>query len=117
MGTILDDITLACNFIRGTSKGDAMMFAFLAFVLISSFTMLNMLIGILCEVVCATGEGERNKNTEARVREAITDLFHKMDSDNNGMIQRNEFLSMKSDKNVMNALQELDVKAKHFEMY
>jgi len=117
MGTILDDITLCCNSIRGSSKGTAMLSAFIIFVLISSFTMLNMLIGILCEVVCATGEGERNKNTEAHVRESITTLFHKMDKDGSGDITRDEFISMKKDKNVMSALQELEVKAKHFEMY
>lgn len=121
MGTILDDITLCCNSIRdqryNMGKGTSMMIAFIIFVLISSFTMLNMLIGILCEVVCATGEGERNKNSEAHVRDAITDLFHKMDKDNNGEIARDEFLSMKHDKNVMKALKELEVEPKHFEMY
>jgi hypothetical protein len=117
MGTILDDITLCCNSIRSSEKPHTMLAAFILFVLISSFTMLNMLIGILCEVVCATGEGERNKNTEAHVREAITNLFRRMDKDNNGEITRDEFLSMKRDKDVMSALQELDVKGKHFEMY
>jgi len=117
MGTILDDITLCCNYIRSTSKSWTMMTCFIIFVLISSFTMLNMLIGILCEVVCAVGEGERNKNTEGTVRESITALFKKMDSDSNGEITREEFISMKRDKNVMKALKELEVKAKHFEMY
>lgn len=117
MGTILDDITLCCNYIRSTDKMATMLSCFIIFVLISSFTMLNMLIGILCEVVCATGEGERNKNSEANVRDSITALFQKMDSDNNGEITREEFISMKRDKNVMTALKELEVKAKHFEMY
>lgn len=117
MGTILDDITLCCNNIRGSNKAPAMLTAFIIFVLISSFTMLNMLIGILCEVVCAVGEGERHKNTEAHIRESIHSLFDKMDSDQNGVINREEFMSMKRDKSVMGALQELDVKARHFEMY
>jgi len=117
MGTILDDITLACNYIRGSKKSFSMMFAFISFVLIASFTMLNMLIGILCEVVCATGEGERHKNTEASVRDAITNLFKQMDVDNNGEISRSEFLMMRRDRNVMQALAGLDVETKHFEMY
>lgn len=116
MGTILDDITLCCNNVRGSSKS-YMIAAFIAFVLISSFTMLNMLIGILCEVVCATGEGQRNTNTEANVREAITGLFQGMDKDKNGEITREEFLCMKRDPDVMKALKELEVKPKHFEMY
>jgi hypothetical protein len=117
MGTILDDITLCCNYIRSSGKQWNMMTFFILFVLLSSFTMLNMLIGILCEVVCATGEGERQKIANNSVRDAITELFHKMDKDSNGEITREEFLSMKSDKHVMKALQALEVKAKHFEMY
>lgn len=79
--------------------------------------MLNMLIGILCEVVCATGEGERARNLDQKVREAITELFNKIDKDHNGEITREEFMSMRGDKNVMDALKELQVKAKHFDMY
>jgi len=116
MGTILDDITACTNSIRG-SKKTIMLIFFIIFVLISSFTMLNMLIGILCEVVCATGEGERLKNTQANAYEAIETLFKKMDKDGSGEISRDEFLQMKDDKNVVSALKELDIKAKHFEMY
>jgi len=117
MGTILDDLTLCCNYIRSSDTPWTMLACFIIFILISSFTMLNMLIGILCEVVCATGEGERKQNSEMHVREAITDLFVGMDKDGNGEISREEFMSMKRDNHVMSALQELEVKAKHFEMY
>jgi hypothetical protein len=117
MGTILDDITLCCNSIRSSNKMVPMMTAFVMFVLISSFTMLNMLIGILCEVVCATGEGERNKNTECHVKEAITELFMTMDRNNDGEISREEFLKFKDSRKVMKALKELEVEAKHFGMY
>merc|ERR1719498_194144 len=99
MGTILDDITLCCNYIRSSGKM-SMLAAFIMFVLISSFTMVNMLIGILCEVVCATADGERSKNTDSKVREAITDLFQRIDKDGNGEITRHEFVEMRRDKNV-----------------
>lgn len=116
MGTILDDITACTNAIRGSNK-TLMLIFFIIFVLISSFTMLNMLIGILCEVVCATGEGERFKSTQESAKEAITTLFKKMDRDNNGEISRNEFMEMKRSDKVMNALKDLEIKGKHFEMY
>lgn len=120
MGTILDDITACTNSIRSDKKGGKwipMLIAFILFVLISSFTILNMLIGILCEVVGATGEGERAKNLEQRVRIAINQLFEQMDKDKNGKITREEFLSMRRHKNVMDALKDLDIKQKHFDMY
>jgi voltage-gated sodium channel len=116
MGTILDDITACTNTIRMT-KESYMLYVFIIFVLMSSFTMLNMLIGILCEVVQATAEGERFKNSAASIREAIGSLFRAMDQDGNGQISRDEFLQMKKDKDVLAALHEVDVKPKHFDMY
>jgi hypothetical protein len=116
MGTILDDITACTNSIRG-SKNTIMLIFFIIFVLISSFTMLNMLIGILCEVVCATGEGERFKTTQEQAKEAISSLFKTVDRDSNGEISREEFMMMKRSEKVMNALKDLEIKAKHFEMY
>jgi hypothetical protein len=94
-----------------------MLIFFIIFVLISSFTMLNMLIGILCEVVCATGEGERFKTTQEAAKDAISSLFKTMDGDKNGEINRKEFMVMKDDPKVMSALKDLEIKSKHFEMY
>jgi len=116
-GTILDDITRCCNTIRGGEKVQIMMTAFIVFVLVSSFTMLNMLIGILCEVVTATSDGERSRATEEHIRSSIANLFEKMDEDQNGTICRKEFLMMKDDREVCEALEDLDVEAKHFDMY
>lgn len=116
MGTILDDITYCTNTIRGSGK-TMMLVAFILFVLISSFTILNMLIGILCEVVGATGEGEREKNLQVKVRAAIGQLFEKMDKDKNGEISQQEFMSMRHNQNVLNALKDLDIKEKHFDLY
>jgi len=117
MGTILDDMTACTNSIRSSKKANLMMVFFVIFVLVSSFTMLNMLIGILCEVVTATSEGERTKAQEDQVRTAIGNLFKQLDEDGNGTISRKEFLSMKDDKSVKDALAELDVNTKHFDMY
>jgi len=117
MGTILDDLTACTNTIRTGPKAFMMMSVFIVFVLISSFTMLNMLIGILCEVVTATSEGERAKNSEAQIRESMSKLFKTMDVDGNGNISRAEFMQMKGDKEVGKALEALEVKSKHFDMY
>jgi voltage-gated sodium channel len=94
MGTVLDDVTAAANVIRATDKKDPMMTAFIIFILISSFMMLNMLIGVLVEVVGATAEGEREKAIETNVREAIAQIFNSMDKDSNREISRGEFLAM-----------------------
>merc|ERR1719375_1838652 len=70
MGTVLDDVTQMTNAIRET-ENYWMLSCSVVFILISSFMMLNMLIGVLVEVVGATAEGEREKSIETNVREAI----------------------------------------------
>jgi voltage-gated sodium channel len=116
MGTILDDVTNATNAIRN-SKRTMMLVAFIIFILISSFMMLNMLIGVLVEVVGATADGERAKSVEANVREAIAQLFDSMDKDSNREISCSEFLSMREHKQVMDALADLDIQKAHFQLY
>eukprot|EP00439_Symbiodinium_sp_Y106_P066019 s1506_g10.t1 len=50
MGTLLDDVTYCCNMIR--ESGQIFMLAvFIVFIVISSFMMLNMLLGILVEAL------------------------------------------------------------------
>jgi len=116
MGAILDDVTACSNVIR-ESGNVWMMVAFVIFILISSFMMLNMLIGILVEVVSATAEGEREKSIETNVREAIGSIFKNLDQDSNKEICREEFMAMRSNQNVMEALSELDIVKTHFHLY
>lgn len=114
--TILDDVTYASDAIR-ESKNHWMMVAFVVFILISSFMMLNMLIGVLVEVVGATAECERATNIEDKVREAIGNIFATMDDNKNNVIDREEFMKMSDSEEVMAALSELDINQTHFELY
>lgn len=116
MGTVLDDVTQMTNAIRET-ENYWMLSCAVVFILISSFMMLNMLIGVLVEVVGATAAGEKEKSVELNVREAIGEIFHRMDKDSNRAISRQEFLAMRKDKNVMDALSELDITGPHFNLY
>lgn len=116
MGTVLDDITACTDAIRGAGKPH-MLIAFIIFILIASFTMLNMLVGVLCEVVAATTDGEEKKNLEDTVSDAIQTIFQGMDENDDKMISRQEFDSMRDDPSVMEALSKLDIKDSHFKMY
>lgn len=115
-GTVLDDVTAAANGIRA-SGNNWMMAAFIIFILISSFMMLNMLIGVLVEVVGNTAEGEREKAIELNVREAISEIFDSMDKDSDREISRKEFFDMQNNKNVMDALEDLNIDSQHFHLY
>mmetsp|Transcript_127134 Transcript_127134/g.220374 ORF Transcript_127134/g.220374 Transcript_127134/m.220374 type:complete len:624 (-) Transcript_127134:265-2136(-) len=118
LGTILDDITQATNAIRTVEKPPWFrLLAFLIFVLLASMMLLNMLVGVLVEVVSATSEAEREKAIEMNVREAIADLFDHLDKDENNKISQKEFKTMKNSPNVMKALEELDIHQQHFDIY
>lgn len=116
MATILDDITACTNAIRSTNK-PMMMVAFMAAVLISSFTLFNMLLGILCEVVEATGHGEAKKNEEKALHDTIIKFFKSMDLNHDGTISREEFFSMRDEEHVMAALEKLDIEEESFNKY
>eukprot|EP00747_Dinoflagellata_sp_TGD_P185492 gnl/TRDRNA2_/TRDRNA2_42058_c0_seq2.p1 gnl/TRDRNA2_/TRDRNA2_42058_c0~~gnl/TRDRNA2_/TRDRNA2_42058_c0_seq2.p1 ORF type:complete len:738 (+),score=176.48 gnl/TRDRNA2_/TRDRNA2_42058_c0_seq2:151-2364(+) len=121
MGMLLDDLTAATDMIRqseGSSLNQTvMLLAFIVFIIISSFTVLNMLIGILVEVVSATAEGERLKSREGAAREAITNIWLKMDKDADGMITKTEFIAMKEHKEVIDSLEKLSILPEHFNKY
>lgn len=115
-GTILDDVTYCTDAIRG-EKSTVYLGLFIVFILISSFTILNMLIGILCEVVSATAESEKAKAAEGGVRDAITELFHKLDLDGSGNISEDEFMHMRDDPAVKEALEDMDIYDRYFNKY
>jgi hypothetical protein len=116
MGTILDDITAGMNVIRSSNKM-GMVLAFLVLVVISAFTLFNMLLGILCEVVQATGAGEKAKEKDKRLRETISSFFRAMDVDGNGKITRSEFARMHDHPSVMQVLSDLDIDGEKLDDY
>jgi len=114
MGTLLDDVTYCCNMIRGS--GQLIMLAiFIVFIVVSSFMMLNMLLGILVEVVASTAEGEKHKAKNVTVRQAMASILDDLGVGTDG-ITREKFMSMSDDPKIVNDLQELGIKQKHFEL-
>lgn len=59
------------------------------YILLVSFTVLNMLIGIICDIVAETTASERAKALKFRVEE----IFNDMDTDESGTVTRQEFHS------------------------
>merc|ERR1712232_211311 len=96
-GTILDDVTYCCDVTR--AAGDYHILAlFIVYILINSFTLMNMLVGILVEVVGATAEGEEKRLAEEAASESIRTIFMSMDENGNGKISKEEFLDMRTDE-------------------
>jgi len=116
MGTILDDITACTNTIRST-ENIWMLMAFIVCVLISSFTLFNMLLGILCEVVDATQTNEQTKRDTKLLHDSFYKFFRKMDEDKSGMISKAEFVKMATKPDIQSRLLELHIKQPEFEKY
>jgi len=75
-----------------------------------------MLIGVLCEVVSCTKQGEEERAVLELVREKIEAVMDKVDKDGSGMISRKEFDTMLEGPDaeiVLAALEEIDVESKH----
>lgn len=65
-------------------------FLLIFFILVASFTVLNMLIGVICEIVSSTTADEKEKLLRAKV----DDIFQQIDIDGSGTISRSEFESL-----------------------
>jgi len=116
MGTILDDVTYCADVIRSTGN-DMMLVCFVIFIIIASFMMLNMLLGILVEVVENTSNSEKARFRRDRFQEACKSILTEMDQDNDYAVSREEFMAMRENKKVQVALKEMDIDAAHFGRY
>jgi len=59
----------------------------IVFIIVGAFTVLNMLIGVICEIVSTTKKEEEEK----LLMNKVEDLFAQMDADSSGTISREEF--------------------------
>jgi len=114
-GTLLDDLSEVVHTLLAVST--PMLLVFIGFILISSFTMLNMLIGILVEVVQAEAECEKNKAKMGTVQELMDGVFKGMDQDGSGKISLEEFKDMSINPKVVACLKKLDIAPKHLKAY
>merc|ERR1719506_2724819 len=97
-GTLLDDLD---DLVRGIREDSVLMLlAFFSFILLSSFTVLNMLIGILCDVVNDTEESEKERIKVETVKEVLQAQFNRIDQDGSGKISSKEFEWLCKDKQV-----------------
>ncbi|CAD7941081.1 unnamed protein product [Amoebophrya sp. A120] len=111
-GTVIDDVSdLLYRMKDGGSGGDLL--AFFLYILISSFTILNMLIGVLVEVVSSVSVGEKEKAVISNVADQLSQVFREIDVDGSGFISRWEFDEMLSDSVVRENLIEIGVQPKH----
>eukprot|EP00927_Polykrikos_kofoidii_P015731 TRINITY_DN17027_c0_g3_i4.p1 TRINITY_DN17027_c0_g3~~TRINITY_DN17027_c0_g3_i4.p1 ORF type:complete len:792 (-),score=178.36 TRINITY_DN17027_c0_g3_i4:38-2413(-) len=65
-----------------------MMWIFIAFVVVAQFTLLNMLIGVLCQVISDSKTEEEETNKIREIKQSLNDAIRDMNFENGGNISR-----------------------------
>lgn len=83
--------------------------AFFMFILLSSFTIMNMLIGVLCEVVSTVAQSERDDAAIRVMKQSILLELKRFDIDENGRISKSELDHVMKSPTTLRVLRSLDV--------
>merc|ERR1712072_851500 len=94
-GTFMDSTGFMLSTLVFSGKPQAILCAcvFMTFILFSAITVMNMLIGVLCEVVSTVAQGEKDDAAIRLVKESILVNLKKFDN-GDGMISRNELAAV-----------------------
>lgn len=88
---------------------------FTVFFVMSSLMLLNMLIGVLCQVVDMTAQKEEEQANLRRLRKCLTEAFEMIDENCDGKIGRYEWKDMAQNKEVKQSLISLGIPADSLE--
>merc|ERR1719265_1784251 len=108
-GTLLDNLSGTMEEISADSPVVAGLF--LLFVLVGALTIMNMLIGVLCEVVSAVAAVEREEMAVNFVRHKMGGILEVIDQDGDNYISKDEFRQILEKPEAIKALAEVEVDA------
>jgi hypothetical protein len=81
----------------------------LVFLCLAALTLMNMLIGVLCEVVSAVAETEKQEMITLSVTEQMINVARRLDTDYNDMISYEEFTKIVEDPEALRCLSDVGV--------
>merc|ERR1719183_1631661 len=111
-GTLGDNITFIFEEIKAQKWSMAVVY--LIYVFLTMFTVLNMLIGVLCEVVSQVDAKSKEDILIDYVRETLLKTLMELDEESDGMISRREFDALMENQDAKAALIDLDVDPEMF---
>lgn len=106
-GTFLDNLGSVSDAILAEST--ACIILFYIFILLASCVLMNMLIGVLCEVVAAVSEVEKEGMALGFVASTLERILREADKDGDMMISKKEFCAMLTSREALLALKEVDI--------
>lgn len=110
-GTFLDGIGLISRALIDARAYLPLVFL-MVFVLASALTVMNMLIGVLCEVVSAVAASEKEDNAIRMVKDKLLVMLKDMDEDGSGLISADEIAKVLDDPAALHTLASLQVDVK-----
>eukprot|EP00927_Polykrikos_kofoidii_P069533 TRINITY_DN6504_c0_g1_i5.p1 TRINITY_DN6504_c0_g1~~TRINITY_DN6504_c0_g1_i5.p1 ORF type:complete len:807 (+),score=156.23 TRINITY_DN6504_c0_g1_i5:102-2522(+) len=81
----------------------------LCFILLASLTVMNMLVGVLCEVVSVVSSVEKEALTVNYVKSRLMAMFNEVEADNDCMISKQEFDTLLVRPQAARIIQEIGV--------
>lgn len=79
------------------------------FLLLAALTVMNMLVGVLVEVVGTVAEAEKESMAVTEMRDQLEKVMKELDGDNTGCISKSEFGKILLNRNAAKLLQEIGV--------
>lgn len=92
-----------------------LMWVFLIFLIITFATLLNMLIGVICNVISEAASDEEEQEAANSLRDTIEEAFAQIDSDHNGLLSSQEWQQIKDDEKVREAFRNIGVEEERME--
>mmetsp|Transcript_3534 Transcript_3534/g.8804 ORF Transcript_3534/g.8804 Transcript_3534/m.8804 type:complete len:760 (-) Transcript_3534:34-2313(-) len=106
-GALLDEVNWMTKQLSRDSYACTALFTL--FVLLAALTVLNLLVGVLCEVVGAVAATEKEEMLCGWVNEKLRDVVAALDTDGDNQISKQEFLQMLGMPDVCRCLSEVGV--------
>lgn len=110
-GTLLDGVgdLLRTLLDMGEWNTICSVIVFLFFILLSALTVMNMLVGVLCEVVSTVAQDEKDAAAIRLVKQSILVELKKFDEEGLGLISRAELGKVMTNKHALTVLRSLEV--------
>eukprot|EP00929_Paragymnodinium_shiwhaense_P061623 TRINITY_DN30798_c0_g1_i1.p1 TRINITY_DN30798_c0_g1~~TRINITY_DN30798_c0_g1_i1.p1 ORF type:complete len:810 (-),score=154.60 TRINITY_DN30798_c0_g1_i1:331-2760(-) len=105
-GVFLDSFA---SFFLALMKHPHLALMFFFFVLIGSLTILNMLVGVLCEVVSAVAATEQEEMLVTYVNDKLSRVMQLIDTDGGGSISKKEFMQILENVDAVRSLNDVGV--------
>jgi len=106
-GTLLDNVGLLTNRLGKESVFYAALF--FMFILFAAYTILNMLVGVLCEVVSAVAATEREEMLVTFVNRKVKTIVEELDKNGDNCISKAEFVKILENAEAVRSLQDVGV--------